>query len=95
ISGNPNPVPGTTPARTVNVFVTKSVTKAEVKIYTKASRLVRSVSLTLNNQVGQVALTIPGETFAGLSKGMYYFVVIVTGADNSTAKSKIEKLLIQ
>jgi len=96
VGPNPNSTPGQD--RTIFIEVSQTITKMEIKIYSKAGRLVRyyeDSSPTLQGTGYYASAKVTGDSLAGLARGVYYLVITVTGTDGSTAKSSIEKILIQ
>jgi hypothetical protein len=93
---NPNPIPGSTPGRNIDFTVSKSISKMVFKAYTSMGRLVRMTEKTGSWAQGKCTLSVDGNSFQGLAKGVYYYVIIVTDNDTGKeAKSPIEKVLIQ
>ncbi len=95
IGPNPNPTPGVPTNRTIYIWVSKSIDKIEVKIYTKAGRLVRYFEDTNTYSAGPVATTMQASYFAGLARGVYYLVITATSTGGEVGKSSIEKVVIQ
>ena len=95
IGPNPNPTEGVPSPRTINIWVSESVSKIEVKIYSKAGRLVRYYNdVTSPHPAGSVSFTIPADNFSGLSRGAYFLVITATSDSGDVGKSSVEKILI-
>jgi hypothetical protein len=96
IGPNPNATPGQD--RTIFLQVSQTITKMEIKIYSKAGRLIRyyeDPNPAQNASGYYVSTKVTGESLAGLARGVYYLVITVTGTNGGTAKSSIEKMLMQ
>jgi len=94
IGPNPNPTPGVPADRALNIWVSKSISKIEVKIYSKAGRLVRYFEKDNSWGAGSVSVVVPADNFAGLARGAYFLVITATSNDGDVGKSSIEKILI-
>ncbi len=79
---------------TVGFTLTRNAVKTEFYLYTKAMRLIRKYSLPGTYAAGYNTLSIDSPLFAGISRGVYYFVITATGDNKAVAKSRIEKLII-
>jgi hypothetical protein len=93
---NPNATPGIQPTRVISYNVSRPISKTEFRIYTSMGRLIRqSVDNTARLQ-GKCIISVNGEQFEGLAKGIYYYVIMVTDAATSKeVKSSIGKVVIQ
>jgi hypothetical protein len=94
IGPNPNPTPGVPSDRVLNIWVSKSVSKIEVRIYSKAGRLVRYFTENNTWGAGSISVVVPAGNFSGLSRGAYFLVITATSGDGDVGKSSIEKILI-
>jgi hypothetical protein len=98
----PNPANGKTDVR-IKFYVTKNAVSVQFKMYTPASRLIRNVEvpanlfnngLTSTIKAGDNTVTIPAESFKGLANGTYYYLIIVKDDTGSTARSKVDKMVL-
>jgi len=93
---NPNPTPGTTPSRIIGYTVSRPISKAVFRLYTSMGRLIRQVEDTTAHVQGKALMNVDGSYFQGLSRGIYYYVIIATDKETNTqVKSPIEKAIIQ
>jgi len=84
---------------TLKFEITKDAEKMKLKIYTSAMRLVRkrqynAAQVSGGLQHGIVEAHLEPGLFAGLAKGVYYYVVFVEDIDGNPARSDVGKFVI-
>ena len=90
---NPNPDIMTSGVR-FDIELTKRAEYVRIKIFTPAYRLVRKYDWP-NIPNGRTTLQVPATVFMGLSRGVYYYIIVAEDSNNNTDRTdRIERLII-
>jgi hypothetical protein len=95
----PNPVVNVKQDISIQFAITKKAKQVTFRLYTSASRLIREITVQdtkVTNQLnpGLNSITISKTYLSDLSRGTYYYVIIVQDAKGNQAKSSVEKIVI-
>jgi hypothetical protein len=89
----PNPYQGT--GKLVLAFtLTRSINRFEFKLFTSSFRLVRDVRLNNTFASGYNVTEVNAGQVSGLANGTYYYVIKVSGAEGTSANSKLGVLVV-
>jgi hypothetical protein len=89
----PNPCDMST-GITIRYELTRDAAEITFRLYTSSARLVRKHTVSGLTPAGLKAMPVGAAVFEDLSQGVYFYVIDAKADNGTTARSKVDKIVI-